>query len=115
MPCGFEDARRCAVRFESMCANTDFCDTSTECFRAGSVVGKRIILKGAQKGEGADFALTLDSNCLGPDISLSNCASSHCMTFCEILSGFLVKRVFVYFERLLRDHVPLQESFRPLQ
>jgi len=42
--CEFDKARRngitrcaaeCAVRFESVCANTSFFDTSTTCFRAG--------------------------------------------------------------------------------
>jgi hypothetical protein len=33
-------AAECAVRFEPLCANTGFFDTSAERFRAGLVVGK---------------------------------------------------------------------------
>jgi len=44
--------RKCAVRFEPMCANTGFFDTSTKCFRAGLVMGKS--LKGLVSAEGIE-------------------------------------------------------------
>jgi hypothetical protein len=39
-------AAKCAVRFESVCANVDFFGTLARCFRAGLVLGKCLILNG---------------------------------------------------------------------
>ena len=37
--------RKCAVRFESVCAKMSFFDTSAKCFRAGFIVGKLLIYR----------------------------------------------------------------------
>jgi hypothetical protein len=44
--------RECAVRFEPICANAGFFDTSAECFRAGLVEGKS--LKRVMSAEGIE-------------------------------------------------------------
>ena len=49
---GFQQVcRKCAVRFDPMCAKALLFNTRADCFRAGLIVGKLLMFNGAQTRE----------------------------------------------------------------